>query len=324
LQFRAGSAPSPPSLSLFFPTGWHESCYPDSISRATPLGLLARVLLPGQHFSCHHPDQSAGVFSRARGVSSSGALPCDLLSCDLSQYGEAVQAVLTWCISGVYLRGMKMLDVPQSGSQAGTTSSRNRFGQYRRTRAIPVNPQSTFQGNVRGRLAANSAAWRALTDLQRAGWASLGSQMTRTDALGQSYSLTGFQAYCSVNNNNVAASNATVSAAPSLTTPSALLTVTPTATAATFSVAYTATPLAAGQRAFIFASPQRSAGRNFEGDLRLVHVSAAAAASPANIFSAYSARFGTPVVGNKVFLSVVVYDDGFQSGPFTTSVIVTA
>ena len=85
-----------------------------------------------------------------------------------------------------------------------------------------------------------------------------------------------------------------------------------------------ATPLGAGQKAFVFASPQRSAGRAFEGDLRLVHVSAAAAASPANIFSAYQARFGVPVVGNKVFLAVLTYDTGFVSGPFNTSALVTA
>jgi hypothetical protein len=222
----------------------------------------------------------------------------------------------------MHIQGMKILDVPQSGSVAGTTSSRNRFGQYRRTRAIPVNPNSSFQGTVRSRLSSNSAAWRALTDVQRAGWDSLAEEMTRTDSLGQSYTLTGFQAYCSVNNNNVAAGNATVSAAPALTTPPALLTSTITLTAAAFSIAYTATPLAAGVRLFAFASPQRSAGRNFESDYRLIAVSAAAAASPANVFTAYQARLGTPVVGNKVFLQLHTYQAGFLSGPMVTSAIV--
>lgn len=217
---------------------------------------------------------------------------------------------------------MKFLDVPQSGSEAGTTSSRNRFGQYRRTRAIPVNPSSTFQGTVRDRLGANSAAWRALTDVQRAGWSSLGGQMSRTDSLGQSYTLTGFMAYVSVNNNLLAAGEAVVSAAPGLVTPSGLVTATITLTAAAFSVAYTTTPLAAGVRLFAFCSPQRSAGRSFEGDYRLIQVSAAAAASPLNIFTAYEARFGTPVVGNKVFLSLHLEDDGFLSAPLLKSSVV--
>jgi hypothetical protein len=217
---------------------------------------------------------------------------------------------------------MKILDVPQSGSQAGVTSSRNRFGQYRRTRATPVNPNSTAQGAVRARMAANAAAWRALTSNQRAGWTDLGLSMTRTDALGQAYTLTGFMAYCSVNNNNVAAGNATVSAAPGLVTPSALLTATITLTAAAFSIAYTATPLVAGEKLFTFVSPQRSAGRAFEGDFRLLAVSAAAAASPADVFAAYSAKFGVPVVGNRIFVALKTYLTGFQSGPLNTSAVV--
>jgi hypothetical protein len=82
--------------------------------------------------------------------------------------------------------------------------------------------------------------------------------------------------------------------------------------------------LAAGLRLFVYCSPQRNAGRQFEGDLRLVHVSAAAAASPANILSAYTARFGVPVVGNRIFLSLHVYASGFRSGPLLTSAVVSA
>lgn len=217
---------------------------------------------------------------------------------------------------------MKLLDVPQSGSVAGTTSSRNRYGQYRRTRATPVNPNTGAQGSARARLSTNAAAWRALTDLQRAGWDSLGTGMTRTDSLGQTYSLNGFGAYCSVNANNLAAGNAAVSAAPALITPTTLITAVITLTAAAFSIAYTVTPLAAGLRLFAFCSPQRSAGRSFENDYRLVQVSAAAAASPADIFTAYTTRLGIPIVGNRVFLQLQVYSGGFLSGPLITSAVV--
>lgn len=217
---------------------------------------------------------------------------------------------------------MKILDVPQSGSLAGQTSSRNRFGQYRRTRAIPVNPASTAQGVARARLAAAAAAWRALTDLQRAGWRDLALSMSRSDSLGQAYTLTGPQAFVSVNSSNAAAGNAQVSDAPALVTPSAILTATITLTAAAFSVAYTPTPLSAGERLFTFCSPQRSAGRGYESDYRLIAVSAAAAASPANIFAAYVAKFGTPVVGNRVFILLQRYSTGFMSGPLYTSAVV--
>lgn len=217
---------------------------------------------------------------------------------------------------------MKILDVPQSGSVAGVTASRNRYGQYHRTRAIPVNPASASQVAVRNRMSVNAAAWRALTDAQRAGWEDLALQMNRTDALGQGYTLNGFSAYVSVNNNNLAAGNAVVAAAPALITPSTVATVTPTLTAASFSIAYTPTPLGAGQRAFVYCSPQRAAGRSYESDYRLIHVSAAAAASPADILAAYTARCGVPVVGNRVFIAVAVYEGGFRSGMFRTSAVV--
>lgn len=217
---------------------------------------------------------------------------------------------------------MKILDVPRSGSYQGITSSRNRYGQYVRTRATPVNPASVAQGLARARLSANAAAWRTLSDAQREGWDTLGLSMTRTDSLGQEYSLTGFQAFCALNNNKAQAGDAAVTDAPALVTPDTILTATVTLTAASFSVAYTPTPMPASTRLIVYASPQRSAGRNFEGDYRFVQVTAAAAASPVNILAAYTAKYGVPVVGNKVFLSLVSYRGGFLSGPLNTAKVV--
>lgn len=217
---------------------------------------------------------------------------------------------------------MKVLVPPQSGSVAGQTASRNRFGQYLRTRAIPVNPASTAQGLARSRFSVAAAAWRALTDAERAGWKDLGLSMTRTDSLGTTYNLEGIQAYVSVNASNAAAGNAQVADAPALVTPAGLLTATITLTAAVFSIAFTATPLGAGARLLAFASPQRSAGRSFESDFRLVGVSAAAGASPLNVFAAYVAKFGVPIAGNRIFLSLQVYTAGFLSGPLYTSAVV--
>lgn len=217
---------------------------------------------------------------------------------------------------------MKFLGNPQSGSFRGDTSSRNRFGQYYRNRATPVQPRTPAQLNQRARMATNAAAWRALTDAQRAGWASLGAAITRTDSLGQTYSLNGFGAYCSVNNNRLIVGDAALSAAPAIVTPVDIATATVTLTAAAFSVAYTATPLPANTRLLVFCSPQRSQGVNFEGDYRLIQFTAAAAASPVNVLAAYTAKFGVPVVGNRIFISLTTYNAGFQGSPFNVSQVV--
>lgn len=168
----------------------------------------------------------------------------------------------------------------------------------------------------------NAAAWRGLTDAQRAGWLSLGLSISRTDSLGTSYTLNGFAAFCSVNNNKLDAGDAAVSDAPAIITPADLTTATVTLTAAAFSIAYTATPLAAGVRLFIWVSPQRSAGVFFNGDYRLLSVTAAAAASPANALAAYTAKFGVPVVGKRIFISLQTYQGGFKGSPFNVAQVV--
>jgi len=58
-----------------------------------------------------------------------------------------------------------------SGSVGGVTFSRNRGGPYMRTRAIPVNPNTTFQQQVRSLMATLTSGWiDDLTDDQRAAW----------------------------------------------------------------------------------------------------------------------------------------------------------
>lgn len=148
--------------------------------------------------------------------------------------------------------------------------------------------------------------------------------MSRRDSLGQAYTLTGFMAFCSVNNNGNLAGDALVSAAPALVTPDALLTATVTTTGGVLSIAFTPTPLPASTKAILYASPQRSAGRNFENDIRFIQISAAAAASPINALAAYTAKFGAPVVGNKIFFSLVLVKSGFLSGPLLFSTVVIA
>jgi hypothetical protein len=97
---------------------------------------------------------------------------------------------------------------------------------------MPTNPMSPSQTTVRARFATNSQAWRALTAAQRAAWTSLGANMNRTDSLGQTYTLTGQQAFVSVNTNLLTIGQAAVSAAPAFSPPAPIASITITATAA--------------------------------------------------------------------------------------------
>lgn len=219
---------------------------------------------------------------------------------------------------------MKILDVPQSGSLAGSTSSRNRFGQYRRTRATPVNPNTSFQQAVRAGLATSAVAWKSLTDAQRAQWLSWAEAHPRTDSLGQTYTLTGFQAYVSVNQLRVQAGESASSAVPTNDAPAAPTIGAVTVTTAAATVAYTPSPVPAGTALFIRTSGFVSPGVTFPPQRKLVQVEAAAATTPADIFDNLEARWGTPVEDRKLIVEIAAYEDGMLSGWVQASAIVTA
>lgn len=117
-----------------------------------------------------------------------------------------------------------------SRSAGNTTAAHNRNGSYLRNRVIPTNPSTGKQTAVRANLGATSSAWRGLTDAQRAAWGAFGANITRTDTLGESYTLTGQQAFILINRNLFTIGNAAITDAPAYAPPAALLTATVTAT----------------------------------------------------------------------------------------------
>lgn len=117
-----------------------------------------------------------------------------------------------------------------SRSQGSTTASHNRYGSYFRGRIIPTNPNTAKQVTARAAMATFSAAWRALTEGQRAGWVSLGQNMIRSDSQGQPYTLTGLQAFTSIQRNLATLGLAATTAAPAFTAPTSLTLLTITAT----------------------------------------------------------------------------------------------
>lgn len=210
---------------------------------------------------------------------------------------------------------------PLSGSSGSSTASRNRNGHYLRVRGNPVNPGTPKQTDYRAQFAANSQAWRELTDQLRLAWDSLGAQINRTNSLGATYSLTGPQAYSMINANRQTYGNAVDSTPPAFNEPAgpASLTLTADQTGGTISLGYTPTPLSADVKLQIWASPVVSAGVRFMSRSRMkqIMVTAAAAASPANLKSAYEAVFGTQLLeGQKLFVGVRAIDSLGWASPF--------
>lgn len=89
----------------------------------------------------------------------------------------------------------KYLGETKSGSEAGTTYSRNSYGQYSRRKAIPVNPNTVNQRKIRGYFANASQMWRTLTVDEQGMWASWAQLHPVKDSLGNSIILKGNVAF---------------------------------------------------------------------------------------------------------------------------------
>ena len=75
---------------------------------------------------------------------------------------------------------MKILDIPQCGKLGTIVGQGGRFGQIRRTLAIPSNPQTPDQTSVRAALTVAAKNWRNLTEPQRAAWIAAASASSQS------------------------------------------------------------------------------------------------------------------------------------------------
>lgn len=83
-----------------------------------------------------------------------------------------------------------------SGSIAGDTFARNRYGNYSRARTKPTNPNTARQQAVRGFVATLTDRWsQTLSAAQRTAWNLYASSVAMKNRLGEVVYLTGFNHY---------------------------------------------------------------------------------------------------------------------------------
>lgn len=83
--------------------------------------------------------------------------------------------------------------IQMSGSIAGNTHARNRFGNYMRARTKPVNPNSARQVDMRAFMSFIAEEWReTLTALQRGAWNTYAAAVAMQNKLGETIHPTGF------------------------------------------------------------------------------------------------------------------------------------
>lgn len=215
------------------------------------------------------------------------------------------------------------------GKIGGHVASKNRGGAYLRTKVTPVNPQTSFQSQVRDRLTTFSQAWRSLTNDQRASWNGAVAGFATTNIFGDVKNPSGLNLFVRLNANLAEIGVSEIDTPPLPDSAVGPQTITLTAAAGTpaISLAWTGGAVPADTKWVVRITPQVSPGKSFVKNLyRNLSVLASAATSPQDLLTAYNARFGVLVEGQKIFVEVVAINalSGVKSTPLSTYCIVAA
>jgi len=220
---------------------------------------------------------------------------------------------------------MKILDIPQSGKRGLTVSQGGPVGQSSCALVIPEDPQTEGQLNRRQVLGTMAHNWRTITEAQRLAWNEAGKLIRSEARLGQSGPLSGFLLFVKVNCNLEIVGEPAVSAPPAvplfeanvvkgieLTNPGGVVAIklTCSGTSAAFNL--------------VWATPPKSAGRFRPSDYFYLGELPEVVSGKADITALYTAKFGAPVAGQKVFVRSKQILDGYDDLPHQWSGIVPA
>lgn len=235
------------------------------------------------------------------------------------------------------MKFVPILGADMSGSLAGVTASRNRYGQYFREKVVPVNPNTTRQQAVRSYFATAINGWTALSAANRALWNDYAANTPFVDGLGNQKFVTGQNMYCRCNTLRAQIGEALVSAGPTTFnfgnpvtnlkpttdgTPDGVIGVV--ASALSTSVDIMGGASADGDIAMYIGNPINPSRSFYKGPYQLAATSATTGASATEGFT------GAPTIVTALAAGqyrsarfVIVYDDGRVSPAFEVLGVVT-
>lgn len=191
------------------------------------------------------------------------------------------------------------------GKIGGHVASKNRAGAYLRTKVTPSNPQSVAQVQARSILASLSQTWQTLSDSQRSGWNDAVKEWGTTDIFGDIKNPSGINLYVKLNANLIGAGYPQLSDVPKkLEVPSVIITSANLIISADDVSINFNSSAANGIRALIRATPTLSNGVSFvKSEFRVIG-SEVVIGNNLSIIGAYGAKFGVPLVGANIYVSL--------------------
>jgi hypothetical protein len=216
-----------------------------------------------------------------------------------------------------------------SGSYGRSTWSHNRAGSYVRSRAIPVNTNTSQQQNVRNHLGNLAAFWQnGLTTAQRGAWENFAAAVPKTDKLGGQAFLTGQNWFIAANVLRLQGGKSQINDAPLIYTLASMTApvISVNGSTSVISVAFTNTDAwaaAVGGHMFVFASRPVSVTVNFfAGPYRLAGV-INGAVSPPTSPQTFASPFAMSTEQKQFYRVVVSEPDGRPSPAFRSSAFAT-
>ena len=220
---------------------------------------------------------------------------------------------------------MKRLCDPSSGKLGNTVYFKGRNGQVVRALAIPSQPQSAAQIGQRTNFAMASQKWDSITQAQQAAWRAVASTIQTKPRNGQSGPMTGNQLFCEINARlgAVGADFVTDPPARPAVAPNpvgALVVTNPSGTP----VLKLSCPSAPPANTTVWGAKPVRNGVARTPAMVLMGVLPTPAQGACDITALYSAVFGAPAVGTKIFVATELLNAGYGGGRLVTSGVVPA
>jgi len=197
-----------------------------------------------------------------------------------------------------------------SGSAGATTFSHGRFGAYIRLRSIPVQPNSGPQLLRRATLTGLSSAWGTLDVTKRLAWKVWAQNNPITDRLGDKRILSGAMAYVQCNARLQPLGWPTFDVPPVVPAPSALTSLSITASVATqnVTVAFAPSPIGAAHMLWICGCKTPTPTINYiKNLLRWLDADTVLVGTPYTL-TAFATKLGALTLGERAIVWCSVFD----------------
>ncbi len=220
---------------------------------------------------------------------------------------------------------MKIIDVPQTGKLGLTVTYPSRNGLIRRSWVVPANPRSAEQLVTRSRLATAAQAYDSLSEAQQDAWIAAAAQEQSKPTLGQSGPLTGLQLYTKINASLAIVGEPVATDPPAKPTFDANVaqSLELTNVGGVVAIKLICTGTSDAFNLVRAAAPQNSGTRR-PMSIRVLGELPEVAAGKADITALFTAKFGAPVAGQRVFVQTNQLKDGWQDLPLAFTGIVPA